>query len=123
MQFSSTAPIYLQITEGIMDSILEGEYPPGGRLPSVRDYAVKVQVNANTVMRAYEWLQQQQVIHNKRGIGYFVMPEARNRILQMRRNIFFAREADYFFGRMALLGITPDEVGEMYRKFLAAPKT
>lgn len=123
MQFSSTAPIYLQITEGIMDSILEGEYPPGGRLPSVRDYAVKVQVNANTVMRAYEWLQQQQVIHNKRGIGYFVMPEARNRILQMRRNIFFAREADYFFGRMALLGITPDEVGDMYRKFLAAPKT
>ena len=70
MNFNDNKPIYLQITDGIMDSILCGEYPPGERLPSVREYAAKVEVNANTVMRSFDWLQQQSVIFNRRGIGF-----------------------------------------------------
>ena len=118
MVFNENKPIYLQITDGIMDAIAAGEYPADGRLPSVREYAAKVEVNANTVMRAYDWLQQQRVIYNKRGIGFFVMPEAGKRILEMRRNIFFRDEADYFFQRLVSFGFSPEDVADLYRSYL-----
>lgn len=119
MNFSENKPIYLQITDGIMDDILNGVYPPDGRLPSVREYASKVEVNANTVMRSYDWLQQQSVIFNKRGIGFFVLPEARKRILEMRRNIFFRDEAAYFFSRLKSFGLSPEEVAFLYSEYLS----
>ena len=77
MDFNENKPIYLQITDGIMDDIISDVYPSDGRLPSVREYASKVEVNANTVMRSYDWLQQQKIIFNRRGIGFFVLPEAK----------------------------------------------
>lgn len=118
MDFNENKPIYLQITDAIVDGVISGEYPEGERLPSVREYAVKVEVNANTVMRSYEWLQQQRVIFNKRGIGFFVSPEARKRAIEMRRNIFMRDEAEYFFGRIASMGIDAEELGNLYRAFL-----
>ena len=118
MTFSENKPIYLQITDRIMDSIAAGDYRAEERLPSVREYASNVEVNANTVMRSYDWLQQQGLIFNKRGIGYFVMPDAVSKILKMRREIFFKEEADYFFRRVASFGITPEELGDLYRKHL-----
>ena len=118
MIFSENKPIYLQITDRIMDDILSGHYPPDGRLPSVRDYAAKMEVNANTVMRSYDWLQQQAVIFNRRGIGYFVLPEAHKRIVEMRRNIFFRDEASYFFNRLKSFGLTPDDVARLYSEYL-----
>lgn len=119
MDFKGNKPIYLQITDGIMDEILADVYPPEGRLPSVREYATKVEVNANTVMRSYEWLQQQQVIMNRRGIGFFVLPDAKKRIKEMRRNIFFRDEAEYFFNRLASFGLTPEELASLYSSYLA----
>lgn len=118
MDFKGPKPIYLQITDGIMDQILNGTYPPDGRLPSVREYAAKVEVNANTVMRSYDWLQQQQVIFNRRGIGFFVLSEAPKRICEMRRNIFFRDEASYFFSRIASFGLTPDTLAKLYAEYL-----
>ena len=50
-------------------------YPEEGRVPSVREYAAMVEVNANTVVRSYDYLQGQEIIYNKRGIGYFVSRE------------------------------------------------
>ncbi|MDE6142536.1 MAG: GntR family transcriptional regulator, partial [Muribaculaceae bacterium] len=74
MTFHEDKPIYLQITDSIMDSIISREYPPDSRLPSVREYAAKVEVNANTVMRSYAWLQHHSIKYNKRGNGFFVFP-------------------------------------------------
>ncbi len=119
MEFSSNKPIYLQITDGIMDRIVEEEYKADGRLPSVREYAAQVEVNANTVMRAYDWLQQQHIIYNRRGIGFFVLPDAVKRINEMRRNIFFRNEVGYFFRRLASFGLTPDDVASLYDDYLA----
>lgn len=123
MEFKENKPIYLQITDGIMDDILSDNYPEESRLPSVRDYAAKVEVNANTVMRSYDWLQQQQIIFNKRGIGFFVLPEARKRILEMRRNMFFRDEAFYFFSRLHSFGISPDELSKMYGDYLSSSQS
>lgn len=119
MNFNENKPIYLQITDGIMDDILSGTYPPDGRLPSVREYAARVEVNANTVMRSYDWLQQQGIIFNKRGIGFFVMPEAKKRILEMRKEVFFKEESSYFFGRLASFELSPEDVAVLYSKYLS----
>ena len=71
MNFKESKAIYLQIADRICDEVLLGQYQEEERIPSVREYAAVVEVNANTVMRSYDYLQTQGVIYNKRGIGLF----------------------------------------------------
>lgn len=118
MEFNENKPIYLQISEGIMDAVLRGDQYPGARLPSVRDYATNSGVNPNTAMRTYNWLQQQGLIYMKRGIGYFVTDDAPEKILEMRRHQFFEHEATYFMERLSSFGITPDQLKTTYQEFL-----
>ena len=72
MKFKESKPIYLQIADRICDEILQGQYKEEERIPSVREYAATVEVNANTVVRSFDYLQNQEIIYNKRGLGYFV---------------------------------------------------
>ena len=67
----NTRPIYLQIADRICYDIMSGVYNPDDRMPSVREYAASVEVNANTVMRSYEYLSTRDIIYNRRGIGFF----------------------------------------------------
>lgn len=118
MEFNENKPIYLQLADQIMDCVESSPSQQGERLPSVRDYAANSGVNANTVMRAYTWLQQEGVIYNQRGIGYFYATDAQQRVLEMRRKIFFDKELKYLMGRLAALRISPDEFSEMFRNFI-----
>lgn len=68
MKFKESKSIYLQIADRICDEILQGQYTEEERIPSVREYAATVEVNANTVVRTYDYLQGQEIIHNKRSI-------------------------------------------------------
>ena len=77
MNFKESKAIYLQIADRICDEILLGQLGEEERIPSVREYAAIVEVNANTVMRSFDYLQSQNIIYNKRGIGYFVATGAR----------------------------------------------
>ena len=86
MNFKESKAIYLQIADRICDEVLLGQYREEERIPSVREYAAVVEVNANTVMRSYDYLQSQEVIYNKRGIGYFVASGARALILSLRKD-------------------------------------
>ena len=95
MKFKESKSIYLQIADRICDEILQGQYTEEERIPSVREYAATVEVNANTVVRTYDYLQGQEIIHNKRGIGYFVAPGARELIHSLRKDIFLKEELDY----------------------------
>lgn len=119
MNFNDNKPIYLQIADSLMDSIVRGDLPDESRLPSVRDYAIEAGVNPNTVMRTFVWLQQQGLIYMKRGIGYFVASNAADRILQMRKEYFFDHEANYFFDRLSSFGISPEQLMNAYTDFLA----
>lgn len=110
--------IYLQIADGICDSVLAGTLNPGDRIPSVRDYAARMGVNANTVMRSYDYLDQKGIIFNKRGIGFFISPDAFENIRRERRDTFFNIEADTYFQRMAAIGLTPAEVAALYSEYL-----
>lgn len=110
----------MQIAERICDEILDNKFPPGERIPSIREYAAMVEVNANTVVRSYEWLQQHEIIFNKRGIGYYVSPDGKNRIREMRRVRFFEDELPLFFNRLYTLGISIDEIDRRYNEYKKA---
>ena len=88
------------------------------RIPSVREYASIVEVNANTVMRSYEYLQSQEVIYNKRGIGFFVASGAKALIHSLRKELFLKEEVDGFFRQLYTLGISIKEVEKMYYEFI-----
>ncbi|WP_455967000.1 GntR family transcriptional regulator [Bacteroides fluxus] len=122
MNFKESKAIYLQIADRICDEVLLGHYQEEGRIPSVREYAAVVEVNANTVMRSYDYLQTQGVIYNKRGIGYFVSAGARKLILSLRKEYFLKEEVDYFFKQIFTLGISAGELADMYREFTKKQK-
>lgn len=115
----NTRPIYLQIADNICDAILSGTHAPGSRIPSVREYAASVAVNPNTVMRTYEHLSQQGVILNRRGIGYFVTDDALSVIRNAREKSFLGSELPEVFRRLSLQGMTPEELADSYREYLA----
>ncbi len=117
MNFKENKAIYLQIADRICDEIILGQYTEEGRIPSVREYAAVVEVNANTVMRSYDYLQTQGIIYNKRGIGYFVATDACGLIHSLRKESFLKEEADYFFKQVYMLGVTEDQLLAMYRAY------
>jgi GntR family transcriptional regulator len=84
--------------------------------PSVREMGALVQVNPNTVLRAYDFVQQKGIVFNKRGIGYFVEDKAIDLILELRREEFFESMVPQFFKTMKLLRVTPEELMEQYTK-------
>ncbi|MBQ8672948.1 MAG: GntR family transcriptional regulator [Bacteroides sp.] len=118
MDFKDNKTIYLQIADRICDEILLGRYAEEARIPSVREYAALVEVNANTVMRSYDHLQSREVIYNKRGIGYFVSPGAADLIRSLRRERFLHEEADYFYRQLFTLNVSPEELAGMYRDYI-----
>lgn len=101
-----------------MDSIQAGRYPADSRIPSVRETAADAQVNVNTAMRAYEQLERDGIIYNRRGIGYFTAADAQNHIRQRRTQEFFSDELDYFFSRLSSIGMAPEELRQRYKLFL-----
>lgn len=123
MNFKESKAIYLQIADRICDEILLGQYEEEGRIPSVREYAAVVEVNANTAMRTYEYLQSQQIIFNKRGIGYFVSVGAVRLILSLRRETFLKEELEYFFKQLYTLDIPMNEIEKMYKAYIKNHKT
>ena len=117
MKFKESKSIYLQIADRICDEILQGQYKEEERIPSVREYAATVEVNANTVVRSFDYLQSQDIIYNKRGLGYFVSQGGRERILQVRKEVFLKEELPEFFRQLKTLGISIKEIEKMYEEY------
>ena len=122
MNFKESKAIYLQIADRICDEILLGQFGEEERIPSVREYAAIVEVNANTAMRSFDYLQSQNIIYNKRGIGYFVSTGTRELIHSLRKNTFLKEELDYFFKQIKTLDIPIEEITDMYREFCKKEK-
>jgi DNA-binding transcriptional regulator YhcF (GntR family) len=105
MDFHSDKPIYLQIADTLCESILSGSMKAEDRIPSVREYGAQIGVNPNTVMRTYEKLTDDGIIYNKRGIGYFVSADAREKILEVQKADFLSKEVPAILRKMELLGL------------------
>lgn len=114
----SNKAIYMQIADKICDGVMLGSMKPGERIPSVREYAATLEVNANTVMRSYDYLDRAGVIFNRRGIGFFIADNACDVIKKMRRDSFFNDEIDYFLRQLMTLAVSPDELKTIYSNYL-----
>lgn len=110
MQFKDNKAIYLQIADLICEDILQGKQLEDERIPSVREYAAVVEVNANTCARAYDWLQGHGIIYTKRGLGYFVSAGAKEAIQKMKREEFMTVTLPDVARQMANLDITLEEL-------------
>ncbi|PSR52527.1 GntR family transcriptional regulator [Adhaeribacter arboris] len=119
MEFRENEAIYLQIAAYVSENILLGKWLTEDKIPSVRDLAVELQVNPNTVMRTYEFLQNQEVIYNKRGIGFFVAPAGDKKIKSYRKERFLQQDLPEFFRNIFLLDINLEEIQQRYERFKA----
>ena len=105
MNFNAEKPIYLQIADAVCARVLSGELKAEDRIQSVREYGAELGVNPNTMARSYEKLTADGVIYNKRGIGYFIAPAARELILQRMKSDFLEREVPEIKAKLKLLGL------------------
>ena len=105
MEFNSNKSIYLQICDAVCEQILSGKLRPDERIPSVREYGAEIGVNPNTIMRSYEKLTADGIIYNKRGIGYFISPDAQATVLEALRKEFIENEVPAIRRRLELLGL------------------
>jgi GntR family transcriptional regulator len=117
MQFRESQAIYLQIADYVCEKILLKEWKTDERIPSVRELAVQLEVNPNTVMRTFDFLQQQEIIYNQRGIGYFVSSAAYKNVLQYRKQEFSEKDLPNIFRNMYLLGMELDELKPRFDKY------
>lgn len=122
MEFSNQQPIYLQIAELICEKILLKTFREDERIPSVREMAVQLEVNPNTVMRTFEFLQNKEIITNKRGVGYFVAPDGIAKAIAFRKTEFFESELPKLFKTAQLLGISWHELQQHHHTFLEKGK-
>jgi GntR family transcriptional regulator len=118
MEFKDSPPIYIQIAEYVCEQILLKKWNIGDKIISIRDLAVKMQVNPITVQRGYDFLQQRRIISNKRGIGYFIEMDAPDKILVFRRDQFMETELPVFLRNMYLLNIDPKEIKIKFDEFV-----
>ncbi|MDO9154463.1 MAG: GntR family transcriptional regulator [Paludibacter sp.] len=119
MEFRETQAIYLQIGDYVCEQILLDRWNEGDRIPSVRELGVDLQVNPNTVMRTYDFLQSNEIIYNKRGVGYFVSEDAKTKIISYRKKQFLDQELPLFFKNLRILGMDFKEIAKLYELFIA----
>ena len=108
--FSNERPIYLQIVDRIKVKIITKEYRPGDKLPSVREMASLMQVNPNTMQRAFSILESEELVRSHRTSGRYVDLDE-EKIAKLRKDL--AREqTTAFLGSMEQMGFTMDEILE-----------
>ncbi|MCQ2237029.1 MAG: GntR family transcriptional regulator [Bacteroidales bacterium] len=116
MEFKDNKPIYMQIASRICDEILTHTYKVDERIPSVREYAANLEVNTNTVVRSFDYLQNNNIIYNKRGMGFYVSADAEKIIMDIRKSAFVNDVLPEVFEEMRMLGISIDEIVQLWNK-------
>jgi len=118
MEFREPQAIYLQIAEYVCEKILLKIWTTDQKIPSVRELAVDLEVNPNTVMRAYEFLQNREIIYNKRGIGFFIKNDAMSNVLAFRKQEFTEKELPVFLKNIHLLNLDMQDINNYYEQFI-----
>ena len=117
MEFNDNKPIFMQIADSLCERILKGDLEEESRIPSVRETAAEFQVNPNTVIRSYNYLQDLNIIQNQRGIGYFLTKEAGKKTLVVMQEHFINKELPYLFKNMILLQISCENIINYYDEY------
>jgi GntR family transcriptional regulator len=114
MEFRENRAIYLQIADLVCENILNGAWKPGQRIPSIRELAESIEVNPNTAMRTFGYLEDQGIIHNQRGIGFFLSENAYEITRELMKKTFISRELPQMFRTLDLLRMGFDDLAGLY---------
>ncbi len=116
MIFTDNKPIYMQIAELFFTTILQKKWVENEKIPSIRETAVELEVNPNTALRTYSYLQDLGIIYNKRGIGYFLADNGYNKTLSFVKEKFIEEELPLLFEKLDLLHMSIDDIRELKMK-------
>lgn len=111
-EWNDGQPIYRQLRDRVVALILDGLLKEGDPLPSVRQVAADYRVNPLTVLKGYQELVNEELVEKRRGIGMFVKPGARERLLADERQKFLEEEWPRISATIQRLGLTPEELLE-----------
>lgn len=115
MEFKVDRPIFRQIADLCHERIISRQWVEGGRVPSVRELGLELSVNAHTVLKAYDLLQKEGIIESRRGLGFFLAADARDRVKNARREEFIRIGIPDFLSKAAALDIPLDEIIALLR--------
>ncbi|MPM05329.1 hypothetical protein SDC9_51617 [bioreactor metagenome] len=113
-QFDSEAPIYTQLVEHIKQGIVSGAFPPGERLPSVRDLAMEAGVNPNTMQRALSELERDGLVYSQRTAGRFVTED--REMIEEAKHGLAEEQIKSFLAAMIRLGYGKEEIVALVSK-------
>ncbi|WP_144605316.1 GntR family transcriptional regulator [Algoriphagus algorifonticola] len=113
MDFSEHKNIFLQIRDWLIDQILTGKLQPGEKIPSVRELAADIEVNRNTVMRSYSLMEEEGIIENKRGIGFFIASDATTQLQRIQKREFFEQELPGIIHKVEVLKLNSQDLAEL----------
>lgn len=108
----------MQIVDYVCDRVLRDEIKPDEQIPSVRELAVQLEVNPNTVMRAIERMLQAEIIYSQRGKGNFLAAGAKELIIHQRTKQLLEERLPQLAEEITLLNISPDEVAENLKNII-----
>lgn len=112
MDFQENIPIFKQVEEYCIARITDGTWKPGERIPGTKDLSIELTVNVRTILKAFEGLTEAGIIYVRRGMGYYLTDDARERARRKVREEFIARDLPDFINRMKMAGITTKELIE-----------
>ena len=116
--FDDRAPIYRQIADQIRQDVVEGTLREDEQVMSTTQYATNFRINPATAAKAFTELIDEGVLYQKRGLGTFVRPGARERLLQHRRNRFFEDVLQPVLDEARRIGIAASEIEAYLRRAL-----
>ena len=110
-ELDSDRPIYAQIVDRLKHEIVSGFYPPGSRLPSVRDLAAQASVNPNTMQRTLAAMEEAGLLTSQRNTGRFVTQDTA--LICATRDALAKRELSLFREKMKQLGYSGQEITQL----------
>jgi DNA-binding transcriptional regulator YhcF (GntR family) len=116
-----TRPIFAQIAERIEEDILAGRLAEEEQVPSTNQFAALYQINPATAAKGVNLLVDQDILYKRRGLGMYVTPGARARLLEKRRELFFKQYVAPLLQEAEKLGFTTDQVVELVHRRVKAP--
>ena len=109
-------PIFVQIAERIENDIIAGELPEETQVPSTNQFASFYQINPATAAKGVNLLVDQGILYKKRGLGMYVAPGARARLLEKRREQFYEQYVVAMIREAEKLGITQEQLVDMIQR-------
>ena len=110
-RFNDNIPIYIQLVEMIKTDIVSGKYQPGDKLPAVRDMAMELGVNPNTVQRAFSELEREDLVKSDRTNGRYVT-EDKKKIKELLK-VLSEKYIDELFEKLNSLGMSDGQIVKM----------